>query len=105
MKEKTFFMVITILASLVLIVGCKGDSDSGSDAGGQGDAKLVSAVEEIAKQGCECQDKSCLFAIKVEGKGIVSWKMKNSSNLTDAERTKYNAAWSKYTDCEMKLTK
>lgn len=70
----------------------------------KGDPATVATMQKIADAGCECQDKDCLFNVKVDGKSYVSARMSSTKNMTDAEKTAFNAAIRKFGDCEMKIT-
>lgn len=71
----------------------------------KGDPATVKAWEEIAKKGCECADTDCLYAIKVQGKGIMKWVTDTDvSKMNEKELQRYQKARAKYSACEKSIT-
>lgn len=70
----------------------------------KGDPATVATMQKIADAGCQCADKDCLFNVKVDGKSYISARMSSTKDMTEEEKKQFNAAMSKWADCEMKIT-
>jgi hypothetical protein len=97
MKKSVVIALAFVFVCGSLMIGCKSKP--------KGDPELLAAVEDIAKTGCKCKDRKCLFDVKVKDKSIIQWRMVKTDNLTDDEKKKYYDAWKIYTDCEIAIIK
>lgn len=71
----------------------------------KGNPQLVKDAQELARLGCECKDTQCLFDVKVNGQSAIKIRMSSGvKDMTDEEKTQFNAALNKWSECEMKLT-
>jgi hypothetical protein len=115
-----FRFVTTWSVALILVAGCRGDSDSvapssrtpspapilqtANDAAGPGEVGLSDAIADLASfkdTACECPDDICVDAVV---KVIVRWSKQNSVRLlhqvpTDIERKQLDDITSELSRC------
>lgn len=70
----------------------------------KGNPQLVAQAQQIAEQGCKCQDIKCLYDIRVEGKSVIQVLQKSKlDELTKEEKEAFYKASRQYMDCEHAL--